>query len=438
MSIEAATAVLFGGLVMLLALGLPLLFALGSIAVIGTYLLWGPSALYMVGIRTFSAANSFVLLAVPMFIFMGSMLERSGIARDLYDMMYKWLGGLKGGLASGTVLVCGVFAAMVGISGASTVTMALVALPSMLAHRYDKLLALGCIAGGGALGVLIPPSVLMIVLGLYTNVSIGALFLGGIPAGAIIIALFVLYITILCTLRPELGPSLPAHERASWREKIRTLRSGVLPILLIGAVMGSIVSGIATPSEAAGVGALGAIGCAAAYRKLTWQAITEAAQATLRLSCMVIWIIFAASIFTALYTAIGAQQLVRDALELLPGGRWGIMIGMQFIWMVMGCFLDPIGIMIITAPLFFPIVTQLGFDPVWFGILFVVNMEMAFLTPPFGFNLFYLRGVAPPDISMTDIYRSVWPFVVLQATALAIIMIFPEAVMWLPRLALGL
>jgi tripartite ATP-independent transporter DctM subunit len=436
MGIEAVTLILFGGLVLLLITGLPLVFALGGAAVIGTYFLWGPNALYMVGIRTFNSATSFVLLAVPMFIFMGCMLERAGVARDLYAMMYKWFGAVKGGLASGTVLICAIFAALVGVSGAATVTMALIALPSMLEHRYDKRLAIGCIAGGGALGVLIPPSVLMIILGLYTNTSIGMLFAAGIPAGLLIVLLFIVYITVRAWLRPDLAPAVPVEERASWRERLVSLRAVILPILLIIGVLGSIVSGIATPSEAAGVGAVGSLLCAALYRKLTWQNVLDSSYVTLRLSCMVMWIVFAASIFTALYSAVGAQELVREMLSLLPGGRWGVIIGMQLIWLVMGAFLDPIGIMIITTPLFFPIAASLGFDLVWFGILFVINMEMAFLTPPFGFNLFYIKGVAPKEVTMLDIYRSVFPFVALQALALAIVMVFPAAVLWLPHLLL--
>lgn len=432
MSIEFITLLLFGSFLVLLISGVPLVFALGGSAVIGTYFLWGPNALYAVGIRTFSTATSFVLLAIPMFIFMGSMLERSGIASDLYNMMQKWLGGVNGGLAVGTVFVCTIFAALVGVSGAATVTMALVALPSMLGHKYAKGLSLGCIAGGGALGVLIPPSVVMIVLGLYTNTSVGMLFLGGITAGLVIVLLFTAYILIICALRPELGPAVPIEERATWGEKLLSLRSVVLPILLIVVVLGSIIGGAATPSEAAGLGALGALLCAAAKGRLNWASIYESCKVTLRLSCMVMWIVFAAAIFTSLYAAVGADALVRDALSWAPGGPWGVLIGMQIIWIIMGCFLDPIGIMILTAPLFFPIATQLGFDPVWLGVLFVVNMEMAFLTPPFGFNLFYLRSVVPPDVSMADIYKSVAPFVALQALALILMMIFPDLITWLP------
>lgn len=437
MGIEFETVLLFGLFIALMVAGLPLVFALGAAAVIGTYFLWGPAALHLAAIRAYSAANSFVLLAIPLFIFMGCMLERSGIAQGLYALMHKWLGGVRGGLAVGTVIVCAIFAAMVGVSGAATVTMALVAMPPMLRYGYSKYLTVGTIAAGGALGVLIPPSVLFIVLGLYTNTSVGRLFMGGMPAGLLLVSLFVLYALVVCRVKPELGPAVPPDERASWREKILALKAVALPLLLVALVLGSLLGGLATPSEAAGVGALGALLCAWAAGGLDRPSVMDAADRTLRLSAMVMWIVFAASMFTALYTAIGAEGLVRDALSAMPGGRWGVIAGMQLVWLVMGCFLDPLGIMIITAPLFFPIATRLGFDPVWFGVLFVVNMEMAFLTPPFGFNLFYMRGVVPKDISMGDIYLSVLPFIALQALGLVIMMIFPEIILSLPRLVLG-
>ncbi len=437
MGIEFETVLLFGLFIVLMAAGLPLVFALGAAAVIGTYFLWGPAALHLAAIRAYSAANSFVLLAIPLFIFMGCMLERSGIAQGLYELMHKWLGGVRGGLAVGTVIVCAIFAAMVGVSGAATVTMALVAMPPMLRYGYSKYLTVGTIAAGGALGVLIPPSVLFIVLGLYTNTSVGRLFMGGMPAGLLLVSLFVLYALVICRVKPELGPAVPPQERAGWSEKIVALKAVALPLLLVGLVLGSLLGGLATPSEAAGVGALGALLCAWAAGGLDRASVMDAAERTLRLSAMVMWIVFAASMFTALYTAIGAEQLVRDALSAMPGGRWGIIVGMQLVWLVMGCFLDPLGIMIITAPLFFPIATRLGFDPVWFGVLFVVNMEMAFLTPPFGFNLFYMRSVVPKDITMGDIYLSVLPFIALQALGLVIMMIFPEIILFLPRLVLG-
>ena len=433
MSIEYLTIYIFGFFLLMLAMGLPVVFSLGGIAVIATYFLWGPQAIHMMANRTFTGANSFVLLAIPMFIFMGCMLEKSGIARDLYAMMFKWMGPIKGGLAIGTVTICAIFAAMVGITGAATVSMGMVALPSMLKYNYDKQIAIGCISAGGALGVLIPPSVLMIILGLYTNTSIGALYAGGILPGVMLAIFFNVYIFVACLIKPEWGPALPPEERASWKDKFIALKAVILPILLIVGILGSIFTGAATPSEAAALGAVGSMVCAVIYRSINLSNLREACQTTLRLSCMVMWIIFGASVFTALYTAIGAHDLTRNVLSHL-GGRWGIVIGMQVIWMIMGCFLDPNGIIMITAPIFFPIITQLGFDPVWFGVLFVINMEMGYLTPPFGFNLFYMQAIAPKGVVMTDIYKSVIPFVMIQFLGLALCMIFPGIIMYLPKI----
>ena len=436
MSIGLLTLIVFGILIFFLVLGLPLVFSLGGTAVIATYFLWGPEALYMMANRTFTSANAFVFLAIPMFIFMGNMLEAAGIAKALYDMMYKWMGGLKGGLAIGTVAICAVFAAMVGVSGASTVSMALVALPSMLAHRYDEKLAIGSIASGGALGVLIPPSVMMIILGMYTNTSIGMLYAGGVMPGVLLSVLFMIYIGIICLIKPKLAPALPKEQRVSWQEKFASLKVLVLPIALIVGIMGSIFSGAATPSEAAAVGALGSIICAAAYGKLNWATLRKCCHDTLRFNCMVMWIIFGASVFTALYTAIGAQDLAKDLLAYLPGGRWGQMIGMQVILVILGCFLDPTGIIMISTPIFFPIARSLGFDPVWFGVIYAINMEMGFLTPPFGFNLFYMQSVAPEHVTMMDIYKAIIPFIFITITAIALCMIIPDIILWLPRVVL--
>ncbi len=315
--------------------------------------------------------------------------------------------------------------------------MALVALPSMLAHRYDEKLSIGCLAAGGALGVLIPPSVMLIILGMYTNTSIGMLYAGAVIPGFMLAFMFMVYIAILCALFPHLAPALPKEHRVGWKDKFSALKDLILPIGLIFFVLGSIFSGAATPSEAAAVGALGSIFCALFYRKLNWAVIKKCCHETLKLNCMVMWIIFGASVFTALYTAIGAQGLARDLLSYLPGGRWGQMIGMMAILVFLGCFLDPTGIIMISTPIFFPIARSLGFDPVWFGVIYAINMEMGFLTPPFGFNLFYMQSVAPPHITMIDIYKSIVPFVLIEISALGICMIFPQIILWLPKALLG-
>ena len=433
---EWLTLILFGTLVILLLAGLPLVFALGGTATLFIIFIWGPGALAVLSNRTYTAMSMFMLVAVPMFIFMGAMLQKSGIAEDLYNMMYHWMGGLKGGLAAGTVLICTLFAAMVGISGAATTSMGLLALPSMLSRGYKKEIAIGCISGGGALGILIPPSVLMIVLALFARLSVGKLFIGGVFPGLLLSGLFVAYILIRSYIQKDMAPGVPRDERLPTREKLFLITKLIIPITLIFAVMGSIFLGLATPSEASAIGAFGAIICAGIKRQLTWKNFVDALFTCLRLSCMVIWIVFAASVFTALYAVTGAADLIGEML-LGVGGTWGPIIAMQTIFLIMGMFFDPTGIVLLTTPIFFPVVVELGFDPLWFGILFIINMEMAFLTPPFGFNLFYMKAVVPPGVTMVDIYKSVIPFVLLQLLCLIICMIFPGIVTWLPYALLG-
>jgi len=365
---------------------------------------------------------------------MANILERSGIAEALYATAYKWMGGLPGGLAMGTVVICTLFAAMAGISGAATVTMGIIALPSMLKRGYDKKLAMGCIQAGGALGVLIPPSILMIIYAVFTRESIGKMFLGGVMPGLLLSSLFIIYIGIRSLFNKSLGPPVPREERGSLKEKIVALRTVILPVILVIFVLGSIFSGIATPTEAAAVGVIGSILCAAVYRHLTWNVLKEATDRSLRLSVMVVWILVGAFAFGSVYQGIGGPDLIRQIVANLPINRWVIIIGMQFVWFILGMLMDPGGIVILTTPIFVPIIKALGFDSLWFGILFVVNMEMAFLTPPFGWNLFYMKSIAPEGTTMVEIYKAVVPFVMLQALGLVCVMVFPLIATWLPNL----
>ena len=430
---EWLTIILFGSLVVLLAAGLPLVFAIGGVATFFIIVLWGPHALPILANRTYMAMDMFLLVAVPMFIFMGAMLQRCGIAEDMYELMYHWMAGLRGGLAAGTVLICTMFAAMVGISGAATTSMGLIALPSMLRRGYSKKLAIGCISAGGSLGILIPPSVLMIILALTSRVSLGQLFIAGILPGLLLSFLFVSYILIRSYIQKDLAPAVPVESRLPLAARMKLLAGLLLPIGLIVAVMGSMFFGIATPSEASAIGALGAIISAGIKRSLTWPNFTSALFITLRLSAMVIWIVFAASVFTSLYAVTGAASLVSTLIKDV-GDPWMVIITMTLILFLLGMFFDPAGIVLLTAPIFFPIVTSLGFDPLWFAIIFVINMELAYLTPPFGFNLFYMKAVTPPDITMMDIYKSQTPFVLLMLLGLGLCMAFPGIVTWLPSL----
>ncbi len=434
MSIEMITLLFFGSLLFFLVLGLPLAFVLGGVSVIFLYFTWGPDAFYMVSSQIWSTMGNFTLVAIPLFVFMAMVLERTGVARDLYRMMYLWWGGLRGGLAIGTLGICAIFAAMCGISGAAVVAMGTIALPSMLERGYDKRMVLGCINTGGGWGILIPPSILMILYSLITGVSVGQMFAAGVLPGILLMVLTCAYIIIRCYFQPELAPALPKEERASWREKMLALRAVILPIIIVFVTLGSIIAGVTTPTEAAAVGVLGALISAVVYRRFSWELMRDASIRTFKLTGMIMWILFAAHAFSAAYQSMGAQELIEGMITGIPGGPWAVIITMMVIVFFLAMVLDPVGIMLITLPVFLPIVKAMGFDPVWFGILFVINMEIGYMTPPFGFNLFYLKGVVPPNITMKDIYVSVIPFVLVEIVGLALIMIFPEIATYLPDL----
>jgi tripartite ATP-independent transporter DctM subunit len=431
-SIEIITVLFFGSLLVLLLLGLPLVFVLGGVAVTFLYFTWGVDAFYILGTRMWGTMNSFTLVAIPLYIFMAMLLERAGVAQNLYRMMHLWWGGVRGGLAIGTVFICTIFAAMCGISGAAVVSMGTIALPHMLSRGYDKRLALGAINAGGGFGILIPPSVLMVLYALITGVSIGKLFAAGILPGLLLSLLVSLYIGIRCFIQPKLGPSLPPAERGDWSEKLLALRAVVLPIFIVVIVLGSIFAGLATPTEAAAIGVFGALVAAAVHRQLTWTLLRESSIRTFALTGMVMWILFAAHAFSTAYNAMGAQSFIEGLMQFIPGGQWGALAAILVVLFLLGMVLDPVGIMLITLPVFLPIVTSYDFDPVWFGVIFIVCMEIGYMTPPFGFNLFYLKGVAPPGVTMADIYQSVWPYVSVIVVGLILLIVFPGIVMYLP------
>jgi len=434
MSSELITILFFGGMFALIFAGVPVAFALGGISSIFLYLTWGGDGFFLVANRLWTAMNSFTLIAIPLFMFMALILERTGFAQALFRMIHLWSGGLRGGLAIGTVLICAMFGAMVGVSGAAVVAMGAIALPAMLERKYDKRLALGCINAGGGFGVLIPPSIVMIVYAMLTGVSVGALFAAGMIPGLLMSVLVAGYIAIRCWLQPELGPALPKEERGDWSERFRSLMAVALPIGIVVMVLGSILSGIATATEAAAIGVLGSLLSAMVHRTLSLNLIKEALLQTLRLTSMIMWIILGAQVFSTAYSAMGAQQVVMDLMAAIPGGEWGALAAMLLLLLLMGMVLDPIGIMLITLPVFMPIITMYGIDPIWFGVLFVIMVEIGYMTPPFGFNLFYLRGVAPPSISIGDIYTSALPYAAVILFGLLLIIAFPGIALWLPKL----
>ncbi len=444
------TAFMFGSLAILLMAGLPLAFVTGGLACIFLFLFGDLQTLNILPSRIFPYMTDYQLSAIPLFIFMATMLERAGLIEQLFDVIYKILGGLRGGLASATIIASTILAAMVGVIGATEVTMGILALPAMLRRKYDPQLACGSILAGGTLGILIPPSILAIIFAVVAQQSVGELFVGAVFPGLLLSGLYILYVTARCYLNPTMGPALPVEERVDLPAKIKLLQGIVAPVVLIVLVLGVIFTGIATPVEAAGIGTFGAIFVAAMHRRLTWLAIRQAVITTLKATTMVLWIIFGASIFVGFYILEGGRVFVADTLIGTGLGPYGILLIMMILLVVLGMFLDWVGILLLAVPIFVPLMQALPWDglfglpgvapedvPLWFGVVYMVNMQMSFLSPPFGYALFYLKSVAPPEITMAIIFRSALPFLILQAVGLAVCILFPEFVLWLPRLVYG-
>jgi tripartite ATP-independent transporter DctM subunit len=441
------TVLLFGSLALLLALGLPMAFCTGSLATIFLFVFGSPAILNMMPSRIFPFMTDYQLSAVPLFIFMAAMLEKAGIIEELFDAVYKWLGSVKGGLAAATVLACTALAAMVGVVGATEVTMGMIALPAMLKRGYDEKLACGSLLAGGTLGILIPPSVMAIVYAVVAQQSLGELLVGSIFPGLLLSGMYVTYVLVRCYINPALGPALPLNERVSGREKLRLLKNTIAPILLIILVLGIIFVGIATPVEAAGIGTFGALFVSALHRRLNWLSIQEAAIATLKATAMVMWIFFGATMFVGFFIVKGGQTFVAESILGTGLPPYGILMLMMVILFVLGMFLDWVGILLLTVPIFLPIMKSLPWTgvfgipgvrpedvPLWYGVIFMVNMQMAFLSPPFGYSLFYLKSVAPPQITMATIFKSAVNFMVLQWIGVGLCIIFPKIVLWLPSL----
>ena len=433
MSIGLLTLVLVLSILLFFVLGLPVAFTLSGVAMIFALFVWGPAAFSTVVHACWGSMMNFVIVAIPLFILLGNILQHSGIAGAAYDMMHKWIGPVKGGLAIGTVLICTAIAAMVGVVGAGIVTMGVIALPAMMAHKYDRKLGMGSIMAGGALGALIPPSVPMILFANITAVSVGKMFAGGVIPGLILATLYITYIGVRCIRNPEMGPAVPPEERVSWREKFVALRGSILPFILIIGVLGSIFSGAATPTEAAAVGVAGALICATVHRRLNWPMIRAACYDTIRLSGMVMWILIGAAVFTRFYMGMGAAHLVEEMVMASELSPWAVLIMMQLSLMGLGMIMDDYAVVLIAAPIYTPIIVALGFNPLWFGILFLVNLQIAYLTPPYGFALFYMKGlVSDRGIPMSEVWRAILPFIPLQIIGLVLVMIFPQMALWLP------
>lgn len=429
MSAELVTLILFGGLILLLALGVRVFLAIGIISIIVIFLLSGENGLFMVALTTYKEITNTALITIPLFLLMANFLVHSGIADRLFQALSYWLSGIRGSLAVVSLGVC-VGLAMASGFGPGLITMGLIAVPAMLKRNYDKSLALGSVMAGGVLGDIIPPSLMMIVFGYINRISIGKLFFGGVIPGFIAATIYTLYIVIRSYLQPHLAPRVA--EKVTWRMRWTSLSEIIIPALLVVAVLGSIFTGMATPTEAAGVGAFGALLSCLIYRRLTWKVLITSCLETIKISGMVLWILVAATLFGQVYTSAGAQGMIMGIVGGLELNRWFILIVMQIILLIFGMFMDDFAIIIILAPIFLPVAVSLGFDPIWFGIVFILNMQVAYLTPPFGWGLILMKGIAPPGVSTGDIWRSVPPFVGMQLLVLILTMVFPALAMWLP------
>jgi len=433
---ELLTIIMLGSIFVGVITGFPLAIPIGGVAVIIGFLLYGTTSFDLIFSRIYGLVTNYTLLAVPLFIFMGGMLQHSGIAEKMYDSLYLWLGGLRGGLAIVTVVIGTMLAATVGIIAASITMLGMVALPAMVKRGYDKSLASGTVVAAGCLGILIPPSIMLIVYGPMAMISVGKLFMAAFPAGFMLSGLYITYISIRCWLRPADGPAIPHEERTVpfMRKTIMLLTSIAPTAILILAVLGVIFLGIAAPTEAAASGAVVATILALAYRRLTFKIFTGTALETLRLTGMILLIGSCAYAFVGIFLSAGCGKVVEELILSMPGGKWGAFGIIMFIIFMLGFFIDWIGILFIIIPIISPLVEPLGFHPLWFAMMVCVNLQTSFMTPPFAPGIFFLRGTASPELGlpMADIIRGVIPFIILVLIGVVLLVVFPEIILWLP------
>ena len=433
-SYEAIAIVMFAGMMLMLLTGQRVFGAIGFVSAAAALLLWGDGAIEMPYTAAWKLFKWYPMLTLPLFIYMGFMISESGIANDLYKMFHVWFGGIKGGLAIGTMGMMVAISAMNGLSVAGMAIGATIALPEMLRRGYDKRMITGVVQAGSSLGILVPPSVVMVLYGMIARQPVSKLWLAGILPGLMMATLFILYISIRCYLQPNLGPVLPKEERQiPMREKLGLLKAGLIPFAIFFTMTGLFLMGIASLVECSAVGALGAT-LAALYKKnLNGKIIEVTLRKTLGVSCMFMWIILAALCFGAVFDGIGAVKAIESLfIERWNLSPWGVLIMMQISYIFMGMFLDDTAMLVIVAPLYVPLIIALGFNPIWYGVLYTITCQIAYMTPPFGYNLFLMRAMAPKEISLIDIYRSIIPFVIVMCIGLAIVMIFPEIATWLP------
>jgi len=422
-------------MMLLLLTGQRVYAAIGFVGAAAGLLLWGDGGAEMAFSASMKLMKWYPLLTLPLFVYMGYMLSESGIAEDLYKMFHVWMGPVNGGLALGTIGLMVIISAMNGLSVAGLAIGASIALPELLKRGYDKQMVTGVIQAGSTLGILVPPSVVLVLYGMIARQPIGHLWLAGVFPGLLMAGLFIAYVAIRCWLRPELGPALPAHERQmSWGEKLRLLKAGIIPLVIFFLMTGLFLMGITSLVESSAIGALSATVAALIRRRLTFKVLHETVRKTLYVSCMFMWIIMAALCFGAVFDGLGAvksiEWLFLKQWNMTP---WEVLIMMQVSYLILGMFLDDTAMLVIVAPLYLPLVASLGFDLIWYGVLYTITCQIAYMTPPFGYNLFLMRAMAPKEITLMDIYRSIVPFVFIMILTMIIIMLFPQIALWLPN-----
>ncbi|MBP2236846.1 tripartite ATP-independent transporter DctM subunit [Sinorhizobium kostiense] len=435
MSYEMIAFMMFSSMMMTMLTGQRVFAAIGVVGVVAAAFLWGNGGFEMAFAASMKLMKWYPLLTLPLFIFMGYMLSESGIAEDLYKMFHVWMGGLPGGLALGTIGLMVIISAMNGLSVAGMAIGATIALPELLRRGYDKTMVSGVIQAGSSLGILVPPSVVLVLYGMIARQPVGQLWLAGVFPGLLLALLFSLYVIIRCKIQPHLGPALPKQERdIPLAEKLKLLRAGILPFMIFFLMMGLFVMGVTSLVESSAVGAISALAAAWVKGRLTWSVFDRTIEQTLGISCMFMWIILAALCFGAVFDGLGAVKAIEHLfLEKWGLGPWEVLILMQISYLIMGTFLDDTAMLVIVAPLYIPLVGSLGFDLIWYGVLYTITCQIAYMTPPFGYNLFLMRAMAPPEITLMDIYKSVFPFVAVMIVGLAIVTAFPEIALWLPQ-----
>ncbi len=439
MSYELIAVLIFTSMMLMLLTGQRVFGAIGGVATLFALLLWGKGGGEMPFNASFALLNWYPLLTLPLFIYMGYMFSESGIASDLYKMFHVWMGPINGGLAIGTMGLMVAVSAMNGLSVAGMAIGASIAMPEMLKRKYNKVMVTGVIQAGSSLGIMVPPSVVLVLYGMIARQPVGQLWLAGVFPGLLLAGLFIAYIAIRCKLQPHMGPVLPRKDRQiSWGDKLRLLKAGIVPLVIIFSMTGLFLLGITSLVECSAAGAAATTITALAKRRLNREVLEKTLRSTLSVSCMFMWVILAALCFGAVFDGLGAVHAIKSLfLDTWGLGPWGVLAMMQLSYILMGMFLDDTAMLIIVAPLYVPLVISLGFNPIWYGVLYTITCQIAYMTPPFGYNLFLMKAMAPREVSLGDIYRSIVPFVLVMLLGLFLVMLFPEIALWLPQLYFG-